>query len=100
MKPVQCVIIIITSRYKIRKDKPMQLLAALIIIGILVLLLGAAMYFARGQKTRNDPYRSWSQVLGPQFRGSAFDVGEKLNEEIEAGRSQAHPTPRNQSSRS
>ena len=78
----------------------MQLLAALIIIGILVLLLGAAMYFARGQKTRNDPYRSWSQVLGPQFRGSAFDVGEKLNEEIEAGRRQAHRTRRTRRSRS
>ena len=77
----------------------MQLLAALIIIGILVLLLGAAMYFARGQKTRNDPYRSWSQVLGPQFRGSAFDVGEKLNEEIEKGQQQARRTRRANRSR-
>jgi len=78
----------------------MQLIAALIIIGILVLLLGAAMYFARSQKSRNDPYRSWSQVLGPQFRGSAFDVGEKLNEEIEGGRGQAQRTRRTRRSRS
>ncbi len=77
----------------------MQLLAALIIIGILVLLLGAAMYFARGQKTRNEHYGSWSNVLGPQFRGSAFDVGEKLNEEIETGRRQAQRTRRTKHSR-
>jgi hypothetical protein len=77
----------------------MQLIAALIIIGILVLLLGAAMYFARGQKTRNEHYGSWSNVLGPQFRGSAFDVGEKLNEEIEVGRRQAHRTRRTKRSR-
>ncbi len=77
----------------------MQLLAALIIIGILVLLLGAAMYFARGQKTRDEHYGSWSNVLGPQFRGSAFDVGEKLNEEIEAGRQQAQRTRRTKRSR-
>jgi hypothetical protein len=77
----------------------MQLVAALIIIGILVLLLGAAMYFARGQKARNEHYGSWSNVLGPQFRGSAFDVGEKLNEEIEAGRRQAQRTRRTKRSR-
>ncbi len=70
----------------------MQLIGALILIGILVLLLGAALYFARSQKTKNDAYRSWSQVLGPQFRGSAFDVGEKLNEEIEKGQQQARRT--------
>jgi hypothetical protein len=64
------------------------------LIGILVLLLGAALYFARSQKTKNDPYRSWSQVLSPQFRGSAFDVGEKLNEEIETGQQQARRTRR------
>ncbi len=67
----------------------MQLIAALIFIGILVLLLALAAYLARSQKSRNDPYRSWSQVLGPQFRGSAFDVGDNLNKEIEAGRQQA-----------
>jgi copper oxidase (laccase) domain-containing protein len=77
----------------------MQLIAALIIIGILVLLLGAAMYFARGQKTRNEHYGSWSNVLGPQFRGSAFDVGEKLNEEIETRRRQAQRTRRTKRSR-
>jgi copper oxidase (laccase) domain-containing protein len=70
----------------------MQLIGALILIGILVLLLGAALYFARSQKTKNDSYGSWSQVLGPQFRGSAFDVGEKLNKEIEKGQQQARRT--------
>ncbi len=67
----------------------MQLIGVLILLGILVLLLAAAIYFARGQKSRGPRYGSWSNVLGPQFRGSAFDVGEKLNEEIEAGRQQA-----------
>ena len=67
----------------------MQLIAVFIFIGILVLLLALAAYFARSQKSRNDPYRSWSQVLGPQFRGSAFDVGDNLNKEIEAGQQQS-----------
>ncbi len=67
----------------------MQLIAVFIFIGILVLLLALAAYLARSQKSRNDPYRSWSQVLGPQFRGSAFDVGDNLKKEIEAGRQQS-----------
>jgi len=67
----------------------MQLIAVLIFISILVLLLALAVYLARSQKTSNDPYKSWSQVLGPQFRGSAFDVGDNLNKEIEAGRQQS-----------
>ena len=66
----------------------MQLIGVLILLGILILLLVFAVYLARGEKTRNQPYGSWSNVLGPQFRGSAFDVGEKLNSEIEAGRQQ------------
>jgi len=77
----------------------MQLIGALILIGILVLLLGAALYFARSQKTKNESYRSWSQVLGPPFRGSAFDVGEKLNEEIEKGQQQARRSRRANRSR-
>jgi copper oxidase (laccase) domain-containing protein len=67
----------------------MQLIAVLVFIGILVLLLTLAAYLARSQKSRNNPYRSWSQVLGPQFRGSAFDVEDNLNKEIETGRQQS-----------
>src|SRR5258708_37694599 len=85
----------------------MQLIGVLILLGILVLLLVFAAYLARSQKSKNQPYGSWSNVLGPQFRGSAFDVGEKLNSEIEAGRQQqprrggrAHPTKRKKKERS
>jgi len=66
----------------------MQLIGLLIFIGILVLLLGLALYLARGEKSKNKPYRSWSDVLGPQFRGSAYDVGENLKKEIEEGEQQ------------
>ncbi len=66
----------------------MQLIGVLILLGILVLLLVFAAYLARSQKSKNQPYGTWSNVLGPQFRGSAFDVGEKLNAEIEAARQQ------------
>ena len=73
----------------------MQLVAGLIFIGILVLLIGAAVYLARSQKPKSQHYGSWSQVLGPQFRGSAFDIGERLNEEISAGQHQSsHRQPR------
>jgi hypothetical protein len=67
----------------------MQLLAALIIIAFFLLLLGAAVYLARTQKPRAQHYGSWSRVLGPQFRGSALDVSERLNEEISAGQHQS-----------
>ena len=65
----------------------MQLIVALIFIGILVLLFGFAVYLARGEEPKSEHYGSWSNVLGPQFRGSAFDVRENLNKEIEAGQS-------------
>jgi hypothetical protein len=71
-----------------------HIIATLILLGILALLSAGAIYFARGQKTRNKRYGTWSNVLGPQFRGSAFDVGEKLNEEIAAGKRQANQTQR------
>ena len=77
----------------------MQLIGALIFIGLLILLLGFAAYLARSQKSRNDPYRSWSQVLGPQIRGSAFDVGDNLNKEIEAGQQQSRRVRRSHHSR-
>jgi hypothetical protein len=57
----------------------MQLIGLLIFMGILVLLLTLAIYLARGERPKNKPYGSWSNVLGPQFRGSAFDVGEIHN---------------------
>jgi hypothetical protein len=63
---------------------------AFIIIGILVLLFGFAIYLARGEEPKSDHYGSWSNVLGPQFRGSVYDVRENLNKEIEDGRQQFH----------
>ena len=66
----------------------MQLIAALIFIGILVLLFAFAIYLARGEEPKSEHYGSWSNVLGPQFRGSAYDVRENLNKEIEDGRQQ------------
>ena len=77
----------------------MQLIAALIFIGILVLLFGFAVYLARGEEPKSEHYGSWSNVLGPQFRGSAFDVREKLNKEIEAGKGRSRRTRRSQRSR-
>ena len=61
---------------------------AFIIIGIMVLLFGFAIYLARGEEPKSAHYGSWSNVLGPQFRGSAYDVRENLNKEIEDGRQQ------------
>ncbi len=66
----------------------MQLIGLLIFIGLLVLLLILAIYLARGEKSKNKSYGSWSNVLGPQFRGSAFDVGEDLKKEMEEGKKQ------------
>ena len=74
----------------------MQLIAGLIFLGILLLLIGAAIYFARGQTPRSQHYGSWSNVLGPQFRGSAMDVGERLNKEISAGQHQSSRQSRHQ----
>ena len=77
----------------------MQLIVALIFIGILVLLFAFAIYLARGEKTKSDHYGSWSNVLGPQFRGSAYDVRENLNKEIEEGRGKSRRTRRSRHSR-
>ncbi len=66
----------------------MKLVGILIFIGILVLMFGIAVYLAQGEKSKNRPYGSWSNVLGPQFRGSAFDVGENLKEEFGEGEHQ------------
>ncbi len=63
----------------------MQLLAILIFADILILLFMLAVYLARGEKSKNKPYGSWSNVLGPQFRGSALDVGENLEKELGEG---------------
>jgi hypothetical protein len=72
---------------------------AFIIISILVLLFGFAIYLARGEEPKREHYGSWSNVLGPQFRGSAYDVAENLNKEIEEGRGQSHRTRRSRRSR-
>jgi hypothetical protein len=77
----------------------MQLIGALIFIGILVLLFGFAIYLAKGENPKSEHYGSWSNVLGPQFRGSAFDVREKLNEEIDAGQGQSRKLRRSHHSR-
>jgi hypothetical protein len=82
-----------------RKDEQMQLIGALIFIAILVLLFGLALYFARGQSPKREHYGSWSNVLGPQYRGSVYDVREKLNEEIEAGRGQSRRVRRSHHSK-
>ena len=47
----------------------MQLIGLLIFIGILVMLLGLAIYLARGEKSKNKAYGSWSNVLGPNLEG-------------------------------
>ena len=61
----------------------MQLLAGLILLGLLILLFMAALYFARGQNPRSQRYGSWSQVLPPQGRNhEVLDVAERLNSEI------------------
>ncbi len=66
----------------------MQLIGLLVFAGILILLFGLAVYLARGEKSKNRPYGSWSSVLGPQFRGSALDVGENLEKELGEGEQQ------------
>ena len=67
----------------------MQLIAALILCAILLIVLGAALYFANYQKSYTNPYSSWSNVLGPRFNGTAMDVRENLEKEIAAGQRQA-----------
>jgi len=75
----------------------MQIIAFLIFCGLLVGILGVCVYLARSQKPKGPKgqhYGSWSNVLGPQFRGEAFDVGEKLNSEIAEGQHQSRRTRR------
>ncbi len=67
----------------------MQLIAALILCGILLVILGAALYFANHQTPNQHPYGSWSNVLGPRFNGTTMDVRENLEKEISAGQHQA-----------
>jgi hypothetical protein len=64
----------------------MQLIAALIFIGLIVLILGGCMYLARRQKPKSQHYGTWSNVLGPRFGRSPLDVNEQLNEEISESR--------------
>ncbi len=67
----------------------MQLIAALILCAILLAIVGAAIYFANHQTTKQQRYGSWSRVLGPQFNGTAMDTREKLEETIANGQRQA-----------
>jgi hypothetical protein len=83
----------------VRKDEDMQFIGLLIFAGILILLFGLAVYLARGEKFKNKPYGSWSNVLGPQFRGSALDVGENLKKEMEEGAHQMHKGRRHRNSK-
>ena len=78
----------------------MQLIAALIFIGLFVFILGGCLYLAKRQKPKSQHYGSWSNVLGPQFRGSTLDVNEKLNAEISAERHQSHQAHRTRHTRS
>jgi len=46
------------------------------------------LYASRGEKSRDKPDWSWSNVSGPQFRGSALDVEENLEKELGEGKHQ------------
>ncbi len=70
----------------------MQLIAALIFIGLLLAIGGACLYFGSHQSQRYEHYGSWSRMLPPLLNGSPLDVNEKLNKEISAGRRQARQT--------
>jgi hypothetical protein len=62
-------------------------LAALIYIGILVLILGVGISLANRQKPNSPRYGSWSRLLGPRSGNMPMlDINEKLNEEIAAHR--------------
>ncbi len=78
----------------------MQLIGALLFIAIFLLIVGASIYFAGHQRPRSQHYGSWSRVVGPQFNGSAMDVGERLNEKIAAGQHQARQARRTHHTRS
>jgi hypothetical protein len=88
------------QRVSKRKDKKMQIIGVILLMGILMLLLGGCLYLANRQKPKKQHYGSWSQVLGPQFNGSAMDVGEKLNEEISVGQRRSLHTRQNHRARS
>jgi hypothetical protein len=70
----------------------MQLLALLIMLGLLILLFLAASYFARGQTTHRRRYSSWSNLL--DFRGEGLgrtmDMAEQLSHKIARGQGR-HP---------
>ncbi len=83
----------------VRKDEAMQLIGLLIFAGISILLFGLAVYLARGEKSKNKPFGSWSNVLGPQFRGSALDVGENLEKELGEGDHQSRKGRRSRNSK-
>ena len=69
----------------VSKNEQVQPFAVLIFIGILILLLEFAIFLARSEEPKSEHYESWSQALGLQFRGSAYDVGENSKKEVEEG---------------
>ena len=58
----------------------MQLLGICIMLGLLILLFLAAIYFARGQTSHRTRYYSWSAILGPRsVMGGAWDTREQIS---------------------
>ncbi|HVB74342.1 MAG TPA: hypothetical protein VNE38_12370 [Ktedonobacteraceae bacterium] len=64
----------------------MQWLGALILIGILALLLIAAMYFGNSQKTPNNPpASSLDDFYRSSGLGNVLNANQKLNEHSQGG---------------
>lgn len=64
----------------------MQWLGFLILVGIIAIILIAAIYFGSHQKSRRSPYGSWSSILGPRTYSPTMDTRENLEREISRGR--------------
>lgn len=61
----------------------MQWLVLVLLIGLLILLFLAAIYFARGQTTHRTRYHSWSAILNPRNdAGRIMDANERVLHEI------------------
>lgn len=69
-----------------------SVLAALLFIGILLLLVWALAYLAREQTTHRSPYGSWSQIfLRPnEGLGTILDTRDKLQKQISSANRQSH----------
>ncbi len=62
-----------------------QIIGILIFFAIVLILVAAGFYFARGQNPRSQHSGSWPNVLGPLGNSTAMGLGERLNRDIEAG---------------